>query len=93
VKSLVNDHPKMEFSACLFFRTHPFTIHPYIIMIHFNKYYFMKISVNAIKNTSCSQKYNKYNKIRKKKKSQYDAKFRKSATSCMREETEKRNVL
>jgi len=37
-------------------------------MIHFNKYYFMKISVNAIKNTSCSQKYNKYNKIRKKKK-------------------------
>lgn len=52
----------------------------------------MKLSVNAIKNTSCLQKYNQYNKIRKKK-SQYDAKVRKSATSFMREETGKRNVF
>ena len=92
MKSLVNEHPKKESSARHFFRSHPFTIYPYIIMIHFNKYYLMKLSVNAIKNTSCLQKYNQYNKIRKKK-SQYDAKVRKSATSFMREETGKRNVF
>lgn len=94
VKSLVNEHPKKEFSAQhFFFRSHPFTIYPYTIMIHFNKYYLMKLSVNAIKNTSCLQKYNQYNKIRTQKKCQYDAKYRKSATSCMRAETRKRNVL